>query len=98
MLTKNFKFNYFFGVRIPIENIIPPKHVSCNVLEFTNTSCEQKSLPHAPQLHSSSPKIFDVDPNAMLETIVIDVDNECVPPPKKPKNVVVDVNCKFQKI
>jgi hypothetical protein len=34
----------------------------------------------------------------MLETIVIDVDNECVPPPKKPKNVVVDVNCKFQKI
>ncbi len=34
----------------------------------------------------------------MLETIVIDVDNECVPPPKKPKKVVVDVNCKFQEI
>jgi hypothetical protein len=34
----------------------------------------------------------------MFETIVIDVDDECVPPPNKPKKVVVDVNHKFQKI
>jgi hypothetical protein len=34
----------------------------------------------------------------MLETIVIDVDNEYVSPPKKPKKVVVHVNCKFQEI
>ncbi len=43
-----------------------------------------------------SPKIFYVYPNAMLEIIVRDVDNKCVTPPKKPKKVVVDVNCKFQ--
>jgi hypothetical protein len=34
----------------------------------------------------------------MLETIVIDVDDECVPPPQIPKKVVVNVNHKFQKI
>jgi len=34
----------------------------------------------------------------MFETIVIDVDDECVPLPKTPKKVVVNVNCKFQKI
>ncbi len=34
----------------------------------------------------------------MFEIVVIDVDDECVPLPKVPKNVVVNVNCKFQKI
>jgi len=34
----------------------------------------------------------------MLETIVINVDDECVPPPKIPKKVVANVNHKFQKI
>jgi hypothetical protein len=34
----------------------------------------------------------------VLETVVIDVDDECVPFPKKPKKVVADVNCKFQEI
>jgi hypothetical protein len=45
-------------------------------------------------LQFSSPKIFVVDLDALLETIVRDVDDECVFP-KKPKNVV-DVNYKFQ--
>jgi hypothetical protein len=31
----------------------------------------------------------------MLETIVMDVDDECLPFPKKPKKVVVNVNYKF---
>ncbi len=34
----------------------------------------------------------------MLEIVVIDVDDECVPFPKKPKKFVIDVNCKFQEI
>jgi hypothetical protein len=34
----------------------------------------------------------------MFETIVINVNDECVPLPKKPKKVVVDVNHNFQKI
>jgi hypothetical protein len=34
----------------------------------------------------------------MLEIIVIDVDNECVPLPKKLEKVVANVNCKFQEI
>jgi hypothetical protein len=34
----------------------------------------------------------------MLETVVTDVDDECVPFPKKPKKVVANVNYKFQKI
>jgi hypothetical protein len=34
----------------------------------------------------------------MLEILVINVDNECVPSPRKSKKVVVDVNQKFQKI
>jgi hypothetical protein len=98
MLTKKFKFNYFFCAQIPIKNIIPLKLVSCDVVESNNISCEQISLPHAPELHSSSPKIFDVDPNAMLEIIDTCVDHECVPPSKKLEKVVADVNCKFQEI
>jgi hypothetical protein len=46
-------------------------------------------------LQSSSLEIFDVDPNAMFETTIIDVDDECVPLPIKPKKVVGDVNHKF---
>jgi len=48
MLLNNFKFKYFFGVQIPIENLIPPtsSHVSCNVLESNNNG-EQKTFPHA---------------------------------------------------
>jgi len=49
-------------------------------------------------LQSSSPKIFDINPDALLETTIIDIDDECVPPPKKPEKVVVDLNCKFQEI
>jgi hypothetical protein len=67
------------------------------VLESNNTS-EQKNLPHACKLQSSSHEIFDVDLDVMLATIVIDVDDECVPPPKKPKKVFVDFNHKFQKL
>jgi hypothetical protein len=48
-------------------------------------------------LQSPSLEIIDVDPHAMFETIIIDVDDECVPLPKKPKKIV-DVNHKFQKI
>ncbi len=98
ILTKKFKVNYFFGAWIPIKFIIPPKLVSCDVLESNNISCEQRSLIHTLELHSSSPKIFYVDPNVMLEIIVIDVDNECVPLPKKLEKVVANVNCKFQEI
>jgi hypothetical protein len=67
------------------------------VLESNNTS-EQRNLPHACKLQSSSHEIFDVDLDVMLATIVIDVDDECVPPPKKPKKVFVDFNHKFQEL
>jgi hypothetical protein len=43
-------------------------------------------------------EILDVYLDAMFEIVVIDVDDEYVPPPKKPKKVVAYVNCKFQKI
>jgi hypothetical protein len=49
------------------------------------------------ELQFFSLEIF-VDPNAMLETITIDVDDECVQPPKKTRKVVTIVNCKFQEI
>jgi hypothetical protein len=49
-------------------------------------------------LQSSSHEIFDVDLDAMLETIVINVDDECVPPPKKPQKVFANFSHKFQKI
>ncbi len=34
----NFKFKYFFGIQIPIKNLIMPiaNLVSCNVLESNN--------------------------------------------------------------
>jgi hypothetical protein len=99
VVPSNFKFKYFFGVQIPTKNLIPPiaNLVSCNVLESNNTN-EHKNFLHALELQSSSLEIFDVDPNTMFETIVINVDDECVPLPKIPKKVVVNVNYKFQNI
>jgi hypothetical protein len=67
------------------------------VLESHNTN-EQRNLPHACKLQSSSHEIFDVDLDVMLVAIVIDVDDECVPPPKKPKKIFVDFNHKFQEL
>ncbi len=58
-----------------------PNLVSCDVFESNNTN-ELKGFLML-QLQSSSLQIFDVDPNAMFETIVIDVDDECVPLPIK---------------
>ncbi len=86
MLSCNFKFKYFFGARIPIEGLIPPTSslVSSNVLESKNTN-EQRTFLHALELQYFPLEIFVVDLDAFLETIVIDVDDECVPPPKKPK-------------
>jgi hypothetical protein len=86
MLLNNFIFFIFFGGQIPIKGLIPPisSVVSSNVLESNNIG-EQITFPHAPKLQSSSLEIFVVDPDPLLETIVIDVDDECVPPPKKPK-------------
>jgi len=49
-------------------------------------------------LHFFSHQIFDIDPNAMLEIVVIDVDDESTPTPKTHKKVVIDVNFKFQEI
>jgi len=59
---------------------------------------EQRNFIHALELQFFSLEIFDENPNAMFETVVIDVDDECVPLPKILKKVVVNVNCKFQKI
>jgi hypothetical protein len=98
MVPNNFKFRYFFGVQIPTKNLIPPvaNLVSCNVLESNNTNSKKNFL-HALELQSSSLEIFDVNPIAMFETVVIDVDDECVPFLEIPKKVVVNVNCEFQK-
>jgi hypothetical protein len=49
-------------------------------------------------LQSSSPQTFNINPNAMLKTIIINVDNEFAPTFKTHKKVVINVNCKFQKI
>ncbi len=50
------------------------------------------------ELQFFSLEMFVVDPNAMLESITIDVDDECVRPPKKTIKVVTNVNYKFQEI
>jgi hypothetical protein len=86
MLLSNFKFKYFFGVKIPIEGLIPPTSslVSSNVLESKDTGGQITFL-HAFELQSSSLEVFVLNLDALLETVVIDVDDECVPPPKKPK-------------
>ncbi len=94
MLRNNFKFKYFFGAQVLVENLVLPIFNSCNVLESNNTS-EQNKVPHDPKLHSTSPQIFDIDLNAMLQTVVIHVVDESGLAAKKPKKVVIDVNYKF---
>ncbi len=92
MVPSNFKFKYFFGVQISTKNLIPlvGNLVSCNVLESNNTN-EQRNFLHAFELQYSSLEIFDINPNAMFEIVVIDVDDEYVPLPKIPKKVVANV-------
>ncbi len=72
------------------KNLTPPvaNLVSYDVLESNNTN-EQKKILHALELQSSSLEIFDVNPNAMFEIVVIDADDECAPLPKVPKKVIV---------
>jgi uncharacterized protein YabE (DUF348 family) len=43
-------------------------------------------------------RFFNIDPNAMLKTININVDNEFAPFFKTHKKVVININRKFQKI
>jgi hypothetical protein len=95
VLLSNFKFKYLFGVRIPTKNLIPPTTslVSYDVLESNNIN-EQRNFPHAFKLQSSSLEIFVVNTDVMFDIVVINVDDECVIPFKKPIKVV-DVNCKF---
>jgi hypothetical protein len=64
----------------------------------SNNTSEQINIPHDLELHSSSAQIFDTHPIAMLETVVIHVDDEFAFEPKKPKKVVTNVNHKFQEI
>jgi len=87
------------GVQNSTKYLIPPiaNLVSHDVLESNNTN-EQINFLHALELQFFSLEIFDVNPNANFEIVVINVDDECVPLPKIPKKVVVNVNCKFQKI
>jgi hypothetical protein len=98
VLLNNFKFRNFFGVQIPIENLIAPLPTSFLAMYLNPTTLKNKEIFLTLELQSSSLEILVVDPNAMLEILVINVDNECVPSPKKSKKVVVDVNRKFQKI
>jgi len=97
VLPNNFKFKYFFGVQILVESLVPPILNSCDVSESSNTS-EKRNIPYDFELHSSSLQIFDIDLNAMLQTVVIHVDDEFDLAFKKPKKVVIDENCKFQEI
>jgi hypothetical protein len=82
----------------PHKNLIPPTTslVSCIILESNNTS-EQRNFLHGLKLQSSL-EIFVVDTYVMFDIVVINVDDECVPPFKKPKKVVVDVTYKFWEI
>ncbi len=75
VLPNNFKFKYFFGVQILVENLVAPILNSYNVSEFNNTS-EERNIPHDFELHSSSPQIFDIYLNAMSQIVVIHVDDE----------------------
>jgi hypothetical protein len=83
----------------PHKNFIPPTTslVSCVVFESNNTS-EQRNFLHAFKLQFFSLEIFVVDTDVMFDIVVINVDDECVPPFKKPKKVVVDVTYKFWEI
>jgi hypothetical protein len=69
-------------------------HVFCYVFESINI-VEQISFPHALKLQFFYLEIFVVNPNTMLKTIIIDVDDEFVIASKKTKKVV---NYKFQEI
>jgi len=97
VLPNNVKFKYFFGAQILAKILVPPILNSYNVLESSNIN-EQKNISHDLKLHFSSPQIFDIDPNAMLEIVVIHVDDESTLAPKNPKKVVINVNDKFQEI
>jgi hypothetical protein len=87
VLPNNFKFKYFFGVQILVENLVPPILNSCNVLESSNTS-EEKNIVNDFELHSFSPQIFDIDLNAMPQIVVIHVDDEFGLALEKPKKVI----------
>jgi len=99
MVPSNSSLNTSLLFKSQQKNLIPlvANLVSCDVLESNNTN-DQRNFLHALELQSSSLEIFDVNSNAMFEIVVIDVDDECVPLPKIPKKVVVNVNYKFQKI
>jgi hypothetical protein len=97
VLPNNFKFKYFFGAQILVKNLVPSIPNSCNVYE-SNSIDEQRNILHDLELHSSSPQIFDINPDAMLETIIINVDDECALAPKTYKKVMIDVNYKSQEI
>jgi hypothetical protein len=71
-------------------------HVLCNVFE-SNNIVEQKCFPHAPELQIFSLEIFAIEPNAMLETVNIDVDDKCVLPPKKTTKVVTNINLQISR-
>jgi hypothetical protein len=78
VLPNNFKFKYFFGAQVLVENLLPPILNSYNVPKSNNTS-EQRNIPPNLKLHSSPLQIFDIDRNAMLQIVVIHVDNEFGP-------------------
>jgi hypothetical protein len=65
---------------------------------YPNIIDEQRNILHDLELHSSSPQIFKINLDVMLETIIINVDDECAPAPKTHKKVEIDVNYKFQEI
>jgi hypothetical protein len=94
----NFKFKYFFGAQILIENFIPPiaNPVSCNVLE-SNNSGKQINFPHALELHFSSPKIFVVSLDAMLEIFVIMLMMNVFLFLKNPKKLLVMLTANFNR-
>ncbi len=70
VLLSNFKFKYFFGVRISTKNFITPTTnlISCDVLESNNIS-EQRIFLHALELQSSSLEIFVVDTDVMFDIL-----------------------------
>jgi hypothetical protein len=50
----------------------------------SNNTSEQRNIPHDLELHSSSVQIFDTNIVAMLEIVIIHVDDECALVLKKP--------------
>jgi len=94
VLPNNFKFKYFFSAQILAKNHVPSIPNSCNVSKSNNTD-EQRNILHDLELHSSSPQIFEINLDVMLETIIINVDDEWALVPKTHKKVEIDVNYKF---